>query len=66
MTLIDEMRARHEQEIKDLQEACQHLNISDWMPHYWAAAHSSHYEVKVCRECGKVIETTKTEAQAVF
>lgn len=52
---IQEMRARHKQEIDELQVDCEHLLISDWMPYHWAPGHSCG-NVKVCRACDKIIE----------
>ena len=60
-----EMLGRHIGEIEVLQRECVHEDISDWMPHYWAPGHSSHYEVKVCQGCGKVVETNKPEMQII-
>ena len=49
------MRERHTRELVNLQEACLHENISDWMPYYWAPAHSCG-QVKICNVCEKIIE----------
>jgi len=55
---IKEMLERHKEEIKYLQDTCNHLDISDWMPYMWAPGHFSH-NVKVCNICGKIMEEDK-------
>jgi hypothetical protein len=55
---IQQMRMRHEKEITKLQLECKHVNVSDWMPHYWAPGHRGS-DVKVCEFCGKIIEVYK-------
>ena len=57
MENIEQMREKHSQEIKNLQNTCLHKNISDWLPYYWAPGYRGTYDVKVCRDCGKTIET---------
>jgi hypothetical protein len=55
---IEEMRKRHEKEIKDLQNNCEHPEDqrSEWMDHWWAIGHSSGFQVKICNFCGKQID----------
>lgn len=65
MSSIEKMRARHKMEITALQENCPHKDISGWMPYHWAPGHYA-YDVKVCEDCGKTVESTKNEEQAVF
>ena len=52
---IEEMRARHEFEIAELQKSCKHKDISDWMPYMWAPGHYMS-DVRVCNHCGEVRE----------
>lgn len=56
---IQQMRERHEREIKALQDACRHEKISDWMPFEWAPGHIAG-EVRVCETCGKTVEERGT------
>ena len=49
------MKMRHAKEISDLQNACQHVKISDWMDYMWAPGHFGS-PVKVCSFCNKIIE----------
>lgn len=65
METIDKIRARHKQEIESLQDNCEHENISEWKPHYWAPGHGSHFDVKVCLECGKQVKESR-QAPLVF
>lgn len=55
METIKEMRERHKREIAELQAKCPHQEVSDWVQEYWAPAHSTMFQVKVCQACGKVV-----------
>jgi len=55
METIQEMKRRHQREIRELQTKCPHKEVSDWMRECWAPGHSTAFEVKVCRNCEKVI-----------
>lgn len=57
---IDDMRARHKQEIEELQDNCKHVVVSGWLPYHWAPGHFSH-DVKTCRGCGKIVESNNME-----
>jgi len=52
------MRARHKQEIADLQENCNHPEDewSDWMEEWWAPAHGTGFQVRACRICGAEVD----------
>ena len=50
---IKEMRERHDKEIKDFQDSCQHLETGR-MPFEWAPGHRSG-DVEVCKACEKII-----------
>lgn len=52
---IDQMRERHAEEIIELQNRCEHEDISDWMPSMWAPGHFGN-EVRICRFCGMIVE----------
>lgn len=52
---IKEMRIRHQREIRTLQRICKHKRISEWMNSMWAPGHMGN-PVKVCEDCGKVVE----------
>jgi hypothetical protein len=54
---IEQMRERHKQEIKSLQDTCRHESISECMPFEWTVGHISHC-VKICNNCGKEMFTT--------
>ena len=58
MSNIELMRKRHEQEIKELQDNCTHTELSPWLDYSWAPGHFSG-RVKVCENCGKIIERDK-------
>ena len=63
MGTAKETRARHEEELKNLQDNCSHEIISDWMPYMWAPGHYG-ADVKVCEHCEKTIETRCDEVVA--
>ena len=52
---IKQMRRRHEKEIKALEKGCSHKKLSGWMDYAWAPGHFAG-RVKVCENCGKIIE----------
>jgi hypothetical protein len=47
METIKEMRERHTREILDLQNSCNHPDVTDWLPYMWA----------YCQVCNKEIES---------
>lgn len=51
----DQLRKKFEDDLKKLQEECEHKFISQFMPHYWAAAHSSGFSAQYCLECNKML-----------
>lgn len=55
---IKQMRVRHEKEIARLQDFCSHAKVSAWMDYMWAPGHFDG-RVKVCNECGKIMERDK-------
>jgi len=53
MSAIEEMRERHAQEIKDLQDSCPHRVSTPWKRWYWAIGHIATTQRKWCERCGK-------------
>jgi hypothetical protein len=60
MNAIDRMRERHEKEIEELQNECEHKQATI-MPYYWAIAHYAGYDVEVCDECGKTLREIRKD-----
>ena len=58
MENIDEMRKRHEAEIRTLERSCPHEQLSEWADWTWAPGHFSG-RVRVCENCGKVVKRDK-------
>lgn len=56
MSKIEKLLKKHKQEIFKLRENCLHKKISNWIDSYWAPGHVSG-RVKVCEECGEVLES---------
>ena len=52
---FEQMKERHEKEIKELQDNCKHEKISEWMPYMYAPGHYAG-EVRCCDFCSKIIE----------
>ncbi len=52
-----ELRKKCKEDIKELQEICQHPN-SAWMNEEFAPAHGTGRIVKVCGICEKILDTT--------
>lgn len=50
------LRERFENEVEELRKECKHEKLSEWIPQMWALAHSTGFEVKVCKRCEKVVE----------
>jgi hypothetical protein len=55
-----ELRDKFDAELKEMQENCQHPEISDWMEYHWAIGHFSHW-VKICRVCEKTVEEKRPD-----
>lgn len=55
---IKQMQERHKKEVEELQTACPHKEISNWMEYHWAPGHYSH-DVKCCNYCGKIVEESR-------
>ena len=58
LSSIDKMRKRHKKEVEKLQRFCQHKEWTTWKPYYWSPGHYA-YDVKVCLECGKIMESNQ-------
>lgn len=60
-----ELQAKYQRDLEMLQELCPHPAelISPWLDEYWAVAHSTGHQVKVCRYCGDEIDR-KVHCQA--
>jgi hypothetical protein len=58
-TTIDDIRKRHAQEIEEFQALCLHAEISVLTPYMWAPGHFGN-DVRVCKCCGKIVETKLT------
>ena len=54
METARDMHERHKQELKELQDKCQHPKISDWVDEWWAPAHSTGFQVRTCEVCEKI------------
>ena len=56
MISAKEIRKKCDEDIKKLQEICNHSS-STWCEEYWAIAHSTGRQVRVCDICEKSLET---------
>lgn len=55
MITAKEIRKKYDEDIKELQKICNHPS-STWCEEWWAIAHSTGRQVKVCDFCEKVLE----------
>ena len=55
METAEELRELHKKAFGKLQRECEHSKISDWREEWWAPAHSTGFQVKVCEICEKVM-----------
>ena len=53
--MIKQMKERHEKEIKELQDICEHTNVTDWIEEFWATGHGTMKEVIHCNICGATV-----------
>lgn len=56
MISASDIRKKCNEDIKKLQEICQHVD-SIWCEEQWAPAHSTGRQVRCCNFCEKVLET---------
>ena len=56
MISAKEIRKKCDEDIKELQEICNHPS-STWCEEYWAIAHSTGRQIRVCDICEKSLET---------
>lgn len=61
MSEYKKLEEEFKQKVKMLQDNCDHKELTEWIPVYWAFGHSSGYPVLHCKRCNKVIATTKKE-----
>lgn len=47
-------------DLTELQNRCMHSKIYDWMEQQWAPGHSTGKEVRVCENCGAIVESRST------
>ncbi len=60
MLTAKEIRKKCDEEIKKLQEVCDHSE-NEWMNEYWAPAHSTGRIVRACTICEKTLEVKSGE-----
>ena len=56
MNTAQDIRECFDKKLKQLQENCTHQE-SEWMEQYYAPAHSTGKEVKVCNICEKILDS---------
>jgi len=55
MSTYKELEREFERKIKELQNHCDHKELSKWTPISWAPGHYTGHEVIICRRCGLII-----------
>lgn len=56
MNTAEQLYEKYKQDLSDLQAKCTHPEVSDWIMEYWAPAHATGYDVKVCKVCNSTID----------
>jgi len=58
MKSYKELKKEFEEKVKELQRRCKHRK-SIWVEEWWAFAHSTGCQVRVCNFCNKILERRK-------
>jgi len=56
MSELEKLRKEFDRKKKELQDNCPHPETTGWIDEWWAIAHPTGYQVKLCKRCGKEIE----------
>lgn len=56
MSEYRKLKEEFEQNVKKLQENCEHEELTDWKHRMWAPGHYTNTEVKMCKRCGKTVK----------
>jgi hypothetical protein len=61
MNKLSKLKEKHKKEIRDLQNRCPHNKISIWTQemNMSCRVNMTGYEVRFCKECGKLIDRRK-------
>lgn len=55
MVTAKHLRDEYEKKLKHLQDTCKHPKVSNWVTEYWALAHGTGFQVKICEICWKTV-----------
>jgi len=55
MKTYNELKEEFDKNVEDLQNKCKHEDVNDWIVEWWAVAHATGWQIKVCNICNKVV-----------
>ena len=55
MKTYKELKEEFDEKVKDLQSKCKHEDVSDWIVEWYAVAHPTGWQVKMCNICDKMV-----------
>jgi hypothetical protein len=50
----DRLKEEFDKRVSIMQKKCKHKN-TEWCQEWWAIGHSTGHQVKICKECNKVL-----------
>ncbi len=51
-----QLEKEFKRKVAELKKNCKHKNLSPWSIEWWAMAHETGFEVKVCERCREIIK----------
>src|SRR5437868_4146394 len=52
-----QLKKEYERKLAELQDACPHEFLTEWLQEVWAPGHSTDRMVQCCKECNKVLHS---------
>ena len=56
METFKKLKKEFDEKVEELRKKCSHKKLSNWMDEWWAMAHSTGFQVKICEICSKIIK----------
>ena len=56
MKTAEQLRDKFKLDLEKLQAKCKHSKVTKWITQYWAPAHSTGKQVRVCEICEKIVD----------
>lgn len=55
MKSYEELKEEFDDKVEKLQASCKHEDVDEWAVEWWALAHSTGWQTKVCKICNKIV-----------